>query len=1080
MGDRVTIASALNFEELIPYDKDLQLHKRIIISTINWLYTNYQGMSFGLLLATLLLSLLQGLHFKLRGNIIFEAISGSLIGAPLGVCVNCATPIGLGLITSRQSLITSFSTIIASPTLNFIVLTLSFKLFPWNFALLKLSFSLLYILVIMPVIIRMITGPPKKVPSIDHQVTLISYKETWILVGKSIWSNLIYMTKKALPLMIIAGFLGSVLIEIFPLEQLSHFTLSFKSLLLTALIGTLLPAPMAFDVVVTFLLFKMGLPLELCFTLFFSLGIFSLYPFLIILRNHGGKIAASLLASIIITAIIGGYSFYHMNQFLLKATTHTYKGHFHNELMRVIEKSCKKHFPKESKKCISTQIQEQSKSASDESLCHYLESPSLKEQCQYQVALELIANHRDKSLCYKLKQYKKPCLDSFDHTRPLFEKMQKNFCKEIKNLQERLSCLAEIKKNIEASFNQKWCSYLENTSLIQSCIFQITLKLIKRGGNPDLCYDLPHQKLIQSCLLESEYQKVIREMRVQKKNLCFKIKHQDNKIRCEKVVISHKASSNQLSPADCEQMKYTRYFCLKQFISRPKNTKSCDAPTCQKNPIEGVRSDIFLLRSKYLGDQTRKNKILKTLPPDPAKIPFSEKGLVFQSKNYKVYKRALNKKKLSLNNTFEKIEGDKIGLDFPLSYLPQTRYEPFAHSLGISSGDFNNDQWPDLLVPWNDKILIYKNNGGTFKKSILNIPGKSPIILVAFVDIDNDGYQDIFFSRWKKPAGFILNKRGTLAPLVITYLPHTQSLIPMAASFGDLNGDERLDFYLGNWSFGTFASEHAPFKNSQNLLLINKKSGFIKESLPVNFAGETLGVLISDINNDGRADILEANDFGLPDLYLLNTPYGLINKAKWPPLSPTNSMGIDTADINGDLQLDIFSVDLDFAQQTPLLQINYCQFIKNQKHRNQCQKNLHLRSAVNRRNPQACMKHQESSHFCLGQILTELAFDFNQKIYCKKIPSAFFLLKSLCADRFVTLDKKAHFQTTYLSPQIARNILLLGGHELRDVTTEMKVQNSGWSWNAKFADLDNDGWMYGYLCGQRISHQRPCDLQCFF
>ena len=78
--------------------------------------------------------------------------------------------------------------------------------------------------------------------------------------------------------MLLAGFVGSVAVELFPLEKVSEFEFGIWSLITVGAVGTFLPVPIAFDVVVAFLLFNAGLPIGLSMTLLFTLGIFSFYP----------------------------------------------------------------------------------------------------------------------------------------------------------------------------------------------------------------------------------------------------------------------------------------------------------------------------------------------------------------------------------------------------------------------------------------------------------------------------------------------------------------------------------------------------------------------------------------------------------------------------------------------------------------------------------------------------------------------------------------------------------------------------------------------------------------------------------
>ena len=83
-----------------------------------------------------------------------SSISGLLMGAPLGVCVNCAAPIAYGLYTKGSRIETALSMMISSPTLNIVVVTMAFALFPFHMVMVKLVLIVIVILVMIPLLAR--------------------------------------------------------------------------------------------------------------------------------------------------------------------------------------------------------------------------------------------------------------------------------------------------------------------------------------------------------------------------------------------------------------------------------------------------------------------------------------------------------------------------------------------------------------------------------------------------------------------------------------------------------------------------------------------------------------------------------------------------------------------------------------------------------------------------------------------------------------------------------------------------------------------------------------------------------------
>src|SRR5260370_42421515 len=92
------------------------------------------------------------------------AVQGMLVGAPLGVCVNCAAPIGQAMLKGGSRVEVALATMFASPSFNVIVLGMLLALFPWNLAALKLGTSLVMVLVVVPYLSRQADRPGWRKP----------------------------------------------------------------------------------------------------------------------------------------------------------------------------------------------------------------------------------------------------------------------------------------------------------------------------------------------------------------------------------------------------------------------------------------------------------------------------------------------------------------------------------------------------------------------------------------------------------------------------------------------------------------------------------------------------------------------------------------------------------------------------------------------------------------------------------------------------------------------------------------------------------------------------------------------------
>lgn len=308
MSGAIRLEDPLGFEAWFTLTPDMSLIERIFFSTLNWINSNKKGMTFGILFAAAFLTLVPYLAARsFRGGFANAAL-GMVIGTPLGVCVNCAAPIARGMYSAGLRAETTLAAMIASPTLNVVVLTMLFSLLPVYMAVAKIALSLFVILVAVPMICRMlpqvelpqdevICPLPRPDMSGARPVTdTLAAAFSGVIVSYA--SNLWYIMKMTLPLMLLAGFLGALAATLLPPELINGVPFSAGVLILVALVGIFLPAPIAFDVVLCGVLLSAGLAHGYVMALLFTLGTFSVYSFFIVHQSVGRR-AATLLSVVI-------------------------------------------------------------------------------------------------------------------------------------------------------------------------------------------------------------------------------------------------------------------------------------------------------------------------------------------------------------------------------------------------------------------------------------------------------------------------------------------------------------------------------------------------------------------------------------------------------------------------------------------------------------------------------------------------------------------------------------------------------------------------------------------------------------
>ena len=316
MGGAIQLEDPLSFEAHWPVDPEFPLWKKILYTTGNWLHTNRQGMFFGVLMGSLFLTILRYLKkTSFKGSFANSAF-GLVLGAPLGVCVNCAAPIAKGMYSGGARAETTLATMISSPTLNIVVLTMLFSILPFYLAVAKIALSIFVILIAIPVICKFLPQNQLQLPEAEQRSCPLpeweshDESESFLAALKGFAadyvSDLWYIIKLTVPLMILAGFLGATVATLVPIDLLNTLAFGLIGLFIIALVGTFLPVPIAFDVVITGALLAGGLHVGYVMTLLFTLGIFSIYSFFIVAQAISFRAAFLLGVTVMAIGIFAG------------------------------------------------------------------------------------------------------------------------------------------------------------------------------------------------------------------------------------------------------------------------------------------------------------------------------------------------------------------------------------------------------------------------------------------------------------------------------------------------------------------------------------------------------------------------------------------------------------------------------------------------------------------------------------------------------------------------------------------------------------------------------------------------------
>jgi hypothetical protein len=277
------------------------------------------------------------------------------------------------------------------------------------------------------------------------------------------------------------------------------------------------------------------------------------------------------------------------------------------------------------------------------------------------------------------------------------------------------------------------------------------------------------------------------------------------------------------------------------------------------------------------------------------------------------------------------------------------RYLPETLGPGCAFLDYDNDGWMDVYLVNSGPCDFYKpkaplrnalyrnNRDGTFtdvteKAGVL---GGTFGMGVAVGDYDNDGYPDLFVTAYGRCILYHNNGDGTFTDVTEKAGLAAPGWTTSAVWF-DYDDDGKLDLFVCSFvEFGlgkaVFCGDNKlgrryyciprVFKPTASLLFHNNGDGTFTEvskgTAIATALGKGLGVVATDINNDGLMDLFVANDT-VQNFLFVNRGAG-----KWEEIGlasevgfsangqPRSGMGVDAADLDNDGWQDLFVANVD-------------------------------------------------------------------------------------------------------------------------------------------------------------------------
>jgi hypothetical protein len=212
----------------------------------------------------------------------------------------------------------------------------------------------------------------------------------------------------------------------------------------------------------------------------------------------------------------------------------------------------------------------------------------------------------------------------------------------------------------------------------------------------------------------------------------------------------------------------------------------------------------------------------------------------------------------------------------------------YGAGLGVATGDYNEDGWPDIYVA-NDATLnqLWINHkDGTFTDegllsgTALNAAGNPEGSMgIASGDFNLDGHEDLFvtniigetYALYVNDGHAVFEDARVKAGLAVPTAPYTG----FGTDWIDYDNDGLLDLFVANGAVNIIEAERGqpfPFR-MPNQLFRNIGGRFVETTAKAGPAFRQLGIgrgaAFGDLDNDGDIDIVVTNNGG-PALLLLN------------------------------------------------------------------------------------------------------------------------------------------------------------------------------------------------------------------
>ena len=278
----------------------------------------------------------------------------------------------------------------------------------------------------------------------------------------------------------------------------------------------------------------------------------------------------------------------------------------------------------------------------------------------------------------------------------------------------------------------------------------------------------------------------------------------------------------------------------------------------------------------------------------------------------------------STNTLFAALDSAQTGIVTTNAYedprMWRERYHEFglgAIGTGVALADFDQDGLVDVFVVSKlETCRLFRNLGDWKFEDVTERSGLADLSSewkqgAAFVDVDNDGWLDLYLCRFAAPNLLFMNQGdGTFKEEAAARGLAINDASGMA-NFEDYDRDGWLDVYIQT---NLLAAAAAPEGQSDILLRNNGDGTFSDVTAKAGVANTSQGHSATwfDYDGDGWPDLYVANDFAEPDYLYSNQRDGTFRNVLGSvvPHTPYSSMGADIGDVDNDGLIDLLVTDM--------------------------------------------------------------------------------------------------------------------------------------------------------------------------